>query len=312
MIMEHKYAVYFDANRSHPKRAINALVTQFPRAKLDLSEESVFSDDERTMRALFAQAKQSGFTCSFSLATLYSRDDALSGDLGTLETGPEGTEAFKAMFPKDAFDFSTACPRCGMGAAQVKPLLLSERSMRCKANFYTSEQGAGRILMRSEIGREIIEATHQPWCMRHPVTRAGKVVEEWMEAVPCATMPPLSLKSEGVSFGSTNSGSRTGEPPEVIPPCPVCGRTIWDYDRQHVPRLVYPRAAIESAQKHAVLIMYEPWCAFPGFDPLKRTFKDLYGLPWLLFNRAAIKVLLKHMQTEHTRDSAWVQPIFSE
>jgi len=313
--VEHFWRIFIDAEAPPSRRTAKQLLARFPSVVVDFKDDlgfSTISPDESATHALYAEAKRLGLICSMNVTTNYDKADALAGDLGILCTGPSNSNSFKAVLPKDAFDFATGCPRCGMGAAQLRPQILTERSIRCGADFYTSEQGAGRVLMRAKIGREIVEATGQPWCMRHPVTRSGRVVKEWMEAVPCATMPPLSPKSTGVVWGSTNSSSRAGEPADVVPPCPVCGRTIWDYDRYHAPRLVYTRAAAEAAQQHAVVMMYEPWCIFPGFDPVKRQFEDLYGLPWLLFNRAAIKVLLKHMQTEHIRDSAWIQPVFAE
>jgi hypothetical protein len=165
--------------------------------------------------------------------------------------------------------------------------------------------------MRSEIGREIVAAAGQPWCMRHPVTRDGAVVEEWLEPLPCATMPPLSRESEGVRFGSSTSGSLPGEPPEVIEPCSACGRTTWDYDWERHRRLAYPRAAIKAAQKHAVVVMHEPYGAFPEFDPVKRTCKTPIGLPWLLFSRKAIEVLVKYLESDDPSSSASIQPVFS-
>jgi len=312
--MEHFYTAYFEATKTHAKRKIKDLVSQFERIDVQVDDDEsmiVQTTSERIARRLFKQGKGAGFKCSLEVATTYDYDDALTGDLGILELGPSSTDQFKATLPRDAFDYSTGCPRCGLGAAQVKPHILTERSVRCSANFYYSDHG--HPVMRSEIGREIVKATKQPWCMRHPVTRNGKIVEEWMEPVPCATMPPLSRKSKGVAFGETSSSSGVGEPPQAIEPCPVCRREIWDYDHQSPGRLVYPQAAIEWAQRHAVLVMYEPFCSFPEFDPIKRTFKgELYGLPWLLFNHDAIKVIMKYAQREHIRDSAYIQPVFSE
>lgn len=320
--MKHTYAINFGSLTTvHSKRAIRELATKFPELTFDFAAQYSSSKDEHASRAAFQEAKARGLKCSFEVQTRYEYEDALSGDLGILGLGPAGTAHFRAVLPMDAFDFSTGCPRCGLGAAQTKPRIISERSIRCKANFYYCDlgsggQGASQILMRAEIGHEIIEATGQPWCMRHPITRSGSIVEKWMEPVACAAMPPLSPKSEGVLFGSTTALESTGEPPVVVNPCPVCGRTIWDYDREQHTRLIYPRAAAEAAQKHAVLAMYEPWVCFPSFDPVKRTFKHLYGLPWLLFSRKAIEVLLKYVRYSHSaediRDSAFIQPVFSE
>ena len=133
-----------------------------------------------------------------------------------------------------------------------------------------------------------------------------------MEPVPCATMPPLSRQSQGVRFGSSTSACDLGEPAEVTEPCPVCGRVIWDVDREQHTRFVYSRAAIEAAQKHAVVAMHEPYQAFPEFDPVHRSFKDLIGLPWLLFSRKALEVIVEYAQARDLGGEAGIQPVFAE
>jgi len=319
--MDHRYLVSFEPTKKHPKRAIRELVARYPSLEMDsIGEGTALSKNERESRRLFEEAKKLGFPCDFCVSTRYDRNDALSAELGILHFGPTSLDDKGAVLPKDAFDFSTGCPCCGMGVCQLKPHIMSQRAIqRCKANFYDGHEGTSQILLRTEIGREIIEATGQTWCMRHPVTRGGEIVDAWMEPVPCATMPPLSRKSQGVHFGKTEAFAGTGEPPEIVPPCPVCGRNIWDYNREQHTRLVYPGAAIKAAKKHAVVAMHEPFSGFPGFDPVNRTFQHVYGLPWLLFNRAAIEVLLEHikffkehMPDEEIRDSAYIEPVFSE
>jgi hypothetical protein len=268
------------------------------------------SQNERASRALFAEASRLGFKCSFYVAPAYDVTDALSGELGFLHGGGLNDGA---RFAADTFDFSTGCPRCGLGAAQVKRTLLSTRYKRFKGDFADGARWSARVLLRSNIGQEIIEATDQPWCMRHPVLRSGEIVEDWMEPIPCATMPPLSRKSGGVFFGRTAQASLAGQLPQVVEPCPACGRTIWDYDRSQHPRLMYPRAAVEAAQQHAVVVMCEPWGIFPEFDPATRTCKEPVGLPWLLFSRKAIEVLVKYVKMgEDARKNSFIEPVFAE
>lgn len=273
---------------------------------------SLKSVHEGIVRKIYAKAKERGFKCSFEVTTRYDRADALRGGLGILSLGPGSTANFRAVLPKDAFDYSTGCKRCGVGATQVKPHVVSQRSLRSRANFEYGHEGSLRVFMRSEIGHAVIEATGQPRCMRHPVMRGGEIITEWMEAVPGMTMPPLSPTSEGVLLGSTRALSRAGEAPMLVPHCPACGRTVWAESFEYPTRLVYPRAAIEAAQSHGVVSMYEPKDLFPTMNPAKGTFKDLYGLPWLLFSRTAIKAMLRFMQTEHIRDSACFEPVFGE
>ncbi len=315
--MKHTYMINFAPTRSHPKRAFIELARRFTGVHFESGGEFTTSANEEVSRALFAEARARGFTCSFEVATEYGYDDARAADLGILTLGPAGTTRFCAPLPKDAFDFATGCPGCGLGAAQIKPRVMASQSIGCRGNFYPSgtgskAQGDHSVLLRAEIGREIVRATRQPWCMRHPVTRTGKVVEEWLEPVPCATMPPLSAKSEGVLLGRTTALSEIGEGPREVPPCPVCGRMVWSEAYDVPTRLVYSRAAMQAAQEHAVVVMHEPKDCFPGLDPVKRTFSDLYGLPWLMFNRNAVEVILKYTQREHVRDSAYIRPVFSE
>ncbi len=307
--------VYFEPTRSHPKRAIEHLVSDFDGLKLCSYTDTVMTSDDKLAKALYKRAKCEGFKCSLEIHTIYDASDAVSGEFGILGLGPAGTTAFRGVFPPDAFDFSTACPACGLGAAPVKPHLLSERSLRCSANFYYGQEGTSWPLMRAEIGRSIIEATGQPWCMRHPVTRSGRIIKEWMEPVPCATMPPLSSKSRGVMYGKSLSCSSVGEGPEDIAPCRVCHRAAWCRSFDRPLRLVYPREAVEAARDHAVVMMYEPFESMPEFDPVKRQYTSYYGMPWLLFNKKAIEVLLDYivfMDDDHVRDTAAIQPVFSE
>jgi hypothetical protein len=306
--MRSRYQVHFAESDDRSKRAIEQLVAGYASVQV-ISPPGTFTSsyDEAASRELFDEACRLGFTCSFKVPRGYLIEDALCGELGILHGGGLNDGA---KFAKDTFDFSTGCPHCGLGAAQVKPTILPVRSKRYKGNFADGAEWSAIVLLRSEIGQEIIDATGQPWCMRHPVLRSGEVVEDWMEPIPCATMPPLSRKSKGVMFGCTTQG---GEPAEVKEPCPVCGRTIWDYDRSDYMRLMYPKAAIEAAQQHAVVAMYEPWHAFPEFDPIKRTCKDPIGLPWLLFSRKAIEVLVKYVKMEEdVRKNSFIEPVFAE
>ena len=307
--MQHRYSVFFKPTRSHPRPAIKALVARYPGLKLDRITDAVYTDSEQPIRRLYEEAKQAGFACQFTISTSYGREDALSGELGILWAG----ERFSVRFPADAFEFGTGCPRCGVGAFIVKPHVLSAEAARHKGNFLRGVEGTWRVLIRTPIAEEVIEATKQPWCMRHPTTHAGAIVKEWMEPVPCATMPPLSRKSTAL-WGLSMASVSVGEPLEVNEPCSVCGRTTWEPDRERHPRLVYPREAIRAAQRHAVLSMYEPLSCFPSLDPVRRRFnkKGLYGMPLLLFNKKAIEVLVRYTQTEHIETSSSIQPVFAE
>lgn len=304
-----------DPTRTHPKRVIKELASEFPSVEFD-AKAGIFypSEDEKAVRALYAEAKRRGFKCSFNVIIKYDHNDALAGELGMLAAG---SGSLDARFPKDALDFSTSCPHCGVGAAQVRPHVLNARCIRYKGNFLHGEPATGRVLMRTEIAQEVVEATKQPWCMRHPVSTDGKVVKEWMEPVPSAVMPPLSGNSKGVLFGSTRAalGVETGDPPKIIPPCPVCGRVIWARDYERPMRLAYSHAAIEAAQKHAVVSMYEPQDDFPPYDPVKRAY-EYFTLPDLLFNRAALEVLSKYIKPDYTPENirflSYIVPVFSE
>lgn len=307
--MKHQLKIYFRPTESHQRQAIKALLRRYPDLEANQTTGTVYTFDENRGRALFDEAKRLGFATALEVSTLYGRDDALSGELGILSITSDDAGG---NFNEGTFDFSTGCPLCGLGAAQVKPLVLSERSIHYNGNFNHGAEWSGRVIMRSEIGQQIIDATNQPWCMRHPVTDAGCIVQDWMEPVPCATMPPLSSRSEGVLFGSTGSGSAIGEPVEVLDPCPVCKRTVWDYDCEQPTRLMYPACAIEAAQRHAVLVMHEPWQAFPEFNPVKRTCEAPVGLPWLLFSRKAIEVLVQYLNPEKIRTNSYIEPVFAE
>lgn len=273
---------------------------------------TIVVDSDRAARRLLAAAERRGVKALLEIITRYERKDALAGELGFVELGPANTTHFKATLPKDAFDLTAACPRCGMGGRLAKPHILRKDSLRSKANFAYGHEGTFLVLMRSEIGKEIVEATGQPECMRHPVLRSGEVVKGWMEAVPTAILPPLSRKSTGVMRNGTLALRNIGDGPTLVPPCPSCKRTVWAESHEEPCRLVYSREAIESVRGHAVVLMHEVSNMFPKFDPRKREFSSLYGYPWPLFSRAAIEVLLKYMQTEHIRDSAWIRPVFSE
>lgn len=315
--MNDSYVVAIELARKSERRAVQLALESIRPVEVDDFGDSfaVVLSCSETAKALVAKAKDAGLAASLSIGTRYERDEAFAGVLGMLAIGPGSNTAFRATFPPDAFDLSTGCPRCGLGAAQTKPQVLAATYKKSQSNFEYGHQGTLSVFMRSEIGLEIVEATGQPWCMRHPVTKSGETVKEWMEAVPCATMPPLSPQSEGVMFGATLGMSRVGEGPKAIPPCDACGRVVWSQDHQRPLRLKYSKAAAAAAQKHAVVAMYEPRDLYPQFDVRKRTYmaaRALYGLPGLLFNHVAIRVIMKYAQTEHVRDSASIVPIFSE
>lgn len=308
--MKHRYFIYFDVTKSHHLRAIKALLDSYPTIAFNAAAETAVSDDGGAIKALYEKAKHQGFCCSRSITTYYDREDALSGSLGILEAGSD-TDGQEGRYPKDAFDFSTGCPRCGLGAAVVKPQVLKKKAIQYKKGNALSGH-MGRFMIRAHIGHEIIQATGQPWCMRHPVTNDGAVVQEWLEPVPCATMPPLSRESRGVWWDQSSSSCLPGEPPASIPLCTACGRTIWAFSHEEPVRLVYPSSVIEAAQQHAVLAMYEPWDAFTIFDPVRRTFDDIAMLPMLLFNKKAVAVLAKYLDLENVRAPWYIQPVFAE
>lgn len=267
---------------------------------------------ERAAKRLLTSARSLGIPASLEIITRYDRADALSGEFGLLERGPGSTAHFRGILPKDAFDSSRSCCQCGLGSVPVKAHILRKQSLESRGNFEYGHVGSGFVLMRTEIGQEIIKATGQPECMRHPILRSGEVVKSWMEAVPTAVLPPLSRKSAGILWGATHAVSDIGGPPTQVPSCPKCKRITWSESHEEPTRLVYAKAAIGALRQHAVVLMYEPKDMFPKFNPRDGTFTNLYGFPLPLFNRAAIQVLLKYTQTEHIRDSAWIRPVFLE
>ncbi|MBX3359545.1 MAG: hypothetical protein KF745_14085 [Phycisphaeraceae bacterium] len=310
--MRHIYTLDMEFPR-RSRHIARGILSEFPKLEIELNiEDSVIAtaEDGAYIRRAYEEAHKRGMTCSLRVRTEYGREDALLGGLGLLHANSDCTAT--TIAPKDGFDFSGACPRCGMGAIQTKPCVLSPGARKYRQGNFLAVEESSRIIIRAEIGREIVKATKQPWCMRHPVTRSGEPIEDWMEPVPCATMPPLSRKSKGVMWGKSFGRTDIGQPAEAISPCPVCLREVQGDSQEEPVRLTYPQAAIDAAQKHAVVAMYEPKELFPRFDPIKRTYEHLYGLPQVLFNRAAIEVLMKHMQTEHIRDASWIQPVYSE
>lgn len=309
--MKDVYRVFFEPDRKHPKRAIKALVALFPGLDLDDSGDMVVSDNVDLVRTLFAEARNQGFECTLVARTELTREDALLGNLGQLAAADANT--FVAKLPKNAFDFSTACPRCGLGARQVKAYVLNEHGRRCRGPFYVvrgprglpeSPQAPagnihGRFLMRADIGYELVAAIDRDDCVRHPVTRTGEVIEEWLEPVPTGTLPPMSRKSTGVTFCDR---------------CDVCGRVCYDRNHEAPERLVYSDEAVRDAQQHPFLEMFEPFEAWPQLDAARQDFKYPYGLPMLVLSRVAIEVLNKHVELE--KDNIWLAsgiiPVFSE
>jgi hypothetical protein len=313
--MEYTYKVRLIPSDAWPAHRIRALWSDAECVKISLDQDHlvvVFSDNESIMRRIYTEAKEGGCTCSFEARATYDRSDSLMGDFGELMLGGSHWRASCPTLPRDAMDLTAACPRCGLGAAWVKPHVMTERSIKYPQNFTSGQPGTNLILMRSHIGREVMAATGQPGCMRHPVTPKGRIIEEWMEAVPVGTLPPLSTRCEGVLHGSTRALSHTGEPARLIPPCTHCGQVVWAKSYDVPARLVYDREAASLAQALGVVQMHEPMDVFPTFNPVQNEFKDYYGWPRILFSRAAIQAILKYAQTEHYTDSAWFEPVFSE
>ena len=315
--MHYTYDLYIDRfTRKHPKSAIREIASRHSSIEFDhISCLFRPSDDESLMRSLYLEVISRGFKCSFGVIIHYEIADALIGSLGMLEA-TSGNQW--GTLPKDAFDFTAACTHCGVGATQVKPHTLNARCIRYKGDFLSGQRGTSHVLIRTEIANEIIQATGQPECMRHPLNTEGKAVKEWMEPVPTAVLPPLSRRSLGVCFGSTTANVLAGDPPEMIPPCPMCGRIVWDRNYEQPLRLCYSKAAIKAAQKHAVVSMYEPRYCFPDFDPVKQVYTNKYlaGIPDLLFNRTALDVLANYIRPDYTESNirflSCIVPVFSE
>lgn len=272
--MRHSYRITFAPYTPSVDRAARKLVEQYPALSYDPRGMAVASSREDECRSLFHTAQREGIRWALSVITWYDRDDVLSAPFGIFRGGGVQPDQFRAVLPKDSFDFSGACSTCGLGARQVEPHLLSQQSLRCKPRPYGTENSRS-VMLPTPVSREIIEATGQPGCMRHPRTREGGDVENYMEPVPMATMPPLSRElSQGISFGSTDSFGGIGDPPKVVPPCPECGREIWDFDRSQHSRLVYSQKEAEGLRSLAVVVMDEPWSGWPEFDPKQQCIQE--------------------------------------
>lgn len=308
--MKDIFLIGYEAPRALVTRILRPIVGRDPDVLVNLSAESIVTHSESCAHDIMHAFAANKVLCGLTVTTRYDKTDALAGVFGIVALGPHNTFKFKPRLREGSFDFSSGCPRCGLGAAQIRPYVLNDGAKACRRAAYATYESE-RLFFREDVAREIVAATGQPWCMRYPVDARGKVSRAWMEAVPCATMPPLSRASTGVLFGSTASGVSMGEAPEVIAPCAACGREIWDYDFLRRPRLVYSKAAAEAGARHAIVSMHEPWVAFPEFDPVTRRFGSLIGMPWLLFNRSAIEVLLRYSHGE--RDAiASIEPVYSE
>jgi hypothetical protein len=317
--MYHEYRVFLEETRTCratdiPRRKdIEALVSQRPSLQLPEHSGVVISRSEPDIHWFLSAARELGCRCLLNVTTFYEIADVLNAPFGIFQGGVNTQPAgFRAVLPTDAFDFTGACGTCGLGARQVKPHVLSQSSLRCKPGCYSADLSPS-VLIPTPTARQIIEATGQPECMRHPTTRAGELVREYMEPVPSATMPPLSRElCKGISFGSTDAVGDAGEPPKVAPPCPECGRETWDFDRSQHSRLVYAREAADHLRSRAVVEMNEPWAVFPDFDVKQRTFKWPASLPRILFNADALKLLIDHAVSENPKDTIVITPVHIE
>ena len=116
--MKHQYNIYFGPTTAHSKETFQTLVHRYPEVEPIEHISAVRSRDEHQARALFEESKRLGLLVMFDVVTTYVPEDGLTGELGILRAG---SVDIGASFPKDAFDFSTGCPQCGLGAAQVGP-----------------------------------------------------------------------------------------------------------------------------------------------------------------------------------------------
>jgi hypothetical protein len=309
--MRHYCTVFIDVEPGQDE-IVRKTLTSYPGVTVSPGGACVRSENLDQGRKLYAELSAQGLKAGFQVQTEYDRKDASGAELGIVELGPASSTAFRACLEGDAFDNSIGCPECGLGGARKKPQILSPKYDRSRSNFEWGQEGTFTIFVRAEIGLAIAKATAQPGCVLAPIERSGKVVDTWLELVPTALMPPLSAKSEGLLRGATLAMSSLGEPARAVDPCTGCGRATWAEAYYEPTRLLYSRAAVKEAQKAGISLMYEPKDVFPRYSSRTRKFESYYGFPWLVLSKAAIEVLLKYMQTEHTRDSAFIRPIYSE
>jgi len=293
--METVYRVMFEVESKRDRALVRDLVRAFPPLELEEDFETVLTVYGELARALRDRARQVGLECGMAISTRHSREEVLAADLGLLYAA--SSRGFTARVPKDGYSFASACSDCGLGAVQTKPLIM-HGAVRGRAAFYYASADGTHIIIRTPIAREIIERTSQPGCFRHPVDRQGHVIADWMQAIPGATLPPISRETKGVTW---HEG------------CPICGRRAWRVSHEEPVRLMYPRRAALAAQRHAVVSMYEPCGVFPNHRPGASGFDDELGLPRLLFNKAAVQVLERYIQPERffpTHSS--IEPVYSE
>lgn len=308
--MNHRYQVYVFPKGGVGKRDLYSSIPG-----IDKQTDTIECQDGECMASIMHKVRALGHACSTKIVTDYDLSDALTGQLAILWVGPRNSDAFRAKFPMDAFEYPPGCTRCGLGSIWNRPHVLSAQAKRCGSNFYFSETHDGTSyipFMKTEIAQKVIEATGIRECMRHPVLKSGEIVKEWMEAVPQIVMPGLSTKSEGIMWDMTRALSTEGGPAQHIDPCPACGRRAWADSNTEPRRLVYSKHACRLANKHGVAWMREPIDGFPEYDATTRSFKSTYCWPRLLLSLKAVEAMLPYCQMEPIRQRTYFEPVFSE
>jgi len=157
---------------------------------------------------------------------------------------------WKSLHYREQFDFSTGCPRCGIGALQVGPLRVKVSALPKKALMCETLDGEYLV---AEPLREALEAAG---------TRGAEVIQVvsprdepvgWWQVVPRQEMPPLRSETRGFIRDPGVKG------------CPECRRDTWCHTGDEPSEFVYGRSQLRDRPLPDVAETYER-VGVSGFD----------------------------------------------
>lgn len=196
------------------------------------SFDCTFDADDKRLTALRELIHREKIDALERIDYFYTEDELRSAPLLMLSIGIERDSKGQTC---DRFDFSTACPCCGIGARQIAPLVIPNSSLPKKGSICRTLEGY--ILLSQPLRDALVKADLSGPEFRQVVSPRGEPLNCWQMSASFE-MPPMNEETRRRLRGRLQDG------------CPKCGRdnffdgkfepVLFTYDRSSLGDLALP------------------------------------------------------------------------
>lgn len=232
-------------------------------------------EDDARLNSLRSALASHGIEWSERVDDIYARAELLAAHLNLVipnreyevDGGPEfGT----------TYDLSQGCPRCGTGAPQTSPLIVSGEEVVGLRDLIAAQTFYRHIIVRENVARDLVAAEVTGVELRKVFESCGHTQRKLPFNQICAqrTMPPMSPRTTGLIRENV---------------CSACRRNGYFQTTASPTRPVYRAEDIRGAQD-----VNATWECF-GYSILKPDVRDsVIAQPLLVISPKVLKIFMDH------------------